>query len=177
MATSEYSVKDFQNNEALNFVLQNSLSHPVTRYQGKLYYNAAKNVPFYGSSTEWVPLTRPVPKSYTLLADLYLDQGNQFLNYVYYVEETEVYYRYLGTTLGTMADYNPIGGAGTSNNIVKTIHIEETFLSGTGSLQSQVAAYVNANIAIDYNVQLSKINIIISKSSEGFPYAFPLTLS
>lgn len=169
---------DFNQNELRNATFQRLTTPPISPVQGQLYYNTPIQVPFYWNETKWLPFgLPPVHIKYTNQTDLIAGQSNQISGYIYYRSDIDIYYEYLGTTLGTMADYNPIGGAGTSNNIVKTIHIEETFLSGTGSLQSQVAAYINANIAIDYNVQLSKINIIISKSSEGFPYAFPLTLS
>lgn len=62
-----------------------------------------------------------------------------------------------------------------SDNKAKTFYIDETLLSGIGTLETKVVNYINANITIGSTLQLSKINIIIS--SGGFPYALPLTLS
>lgn len=169
---------DFNQYELRNATFQRLTTPPISPVQGQIYYNTPIQVPFYWNETKWNPFgLPPVHIKYIDEAALLADQNKQVEGYIYYDTALDIYYEYLGTTLGTMADYRPIGGDGFTNNEVKTFHINETLLSGIGSFKSQVAAYINANITIDYNLQLSKINIIVSAPSEGFPYAIPLTLS
>ena len=54
----------------------------------------------------------PVRNIYTSSSAMIADQSLQETNYIYYVSTTDIYYEYLGTTLGNINDYNPVGGSG-----------------------------------------------------------------
>lgn len=153
---------DFENNELLNVVLQHLVEEPVINTSGKIYYNSFKKIPFYSDGTEWIPFFgKPVQFRYTDEASMLAEQPIHNNGYLYYRSDEDIYYEYLGTTNGTMVDYNPIGGSGVSNNEVRVIYVNPDLLSGVGTLESQVVEYINTNIEIDYSKQFSKVNIVL----------------
>lgn len=48
------------------------------------------------------------------------------------------------------------------NNIVRVIYIDQNLLSGIGTLEEQISAYINANITISITSLNSKVNIVLT---------------
>lgn len=67
--------------------------------------SAVATYPSTGAGT-----TAPVEDSYVDEAAMIADQANQLSGYLYF--DGLLYYEYLGTTLGTIADYRELGGGG-----------------------------------------------------------------
>jgi len=55
---------------------------------------------------------KPVHKIYTDATAMYADQKKQHYGWLYRIETDDSHWEYLGTTLGTIADYKPVGGSG-----------------------------------------------------------------
>lgn len=53
-------------------------------------------------------LQYPVENSYIDNTALFADQGNQTINFFQYVIDTDIYYEYLGTTVGDITDYREL---------------------------------------------------------------------
>lgn len=104
---------DFENNELLNVVLQHLIEEPVINTSGKVYYNSFKKIPYYSDGSEWIPFFgKPVQFRYLDQASLLAEQPIHNNGYLYYQEDIDTYFEYLGTTNGDMSDYNPVGGTG-----------------------------------------------------------------
>jgi parallel beta-helix repeat protein len=100
--------------------------------------------------------TAPIPTTYTDLAALIAGQGSQILNYVYEVTDGSgftgitsgiVWAKYLGTTVGTEADYTweprPSGGSSTTD---KT---GTTFVFTGDAFYNRVTPLTSGNIILD----------------------------
>lgn len=104
---------DFQDNELLNVVLQKLIAPPIVNVQAKIYYDSVKKIPFFSNGIEWVPFFgKPVQYRYSSEALMLAEQSIHINGYLYYRSDEDTYYEYLGTTSGTMSDYNPVGGSG-----------------------------------------------------------------
>tara|TARA_R110000796_G_scaffold58965_6_gene135861 strand:+ start:14739 stop:16682 length:1944 start_codon:yes stop_codon:yes gene_type:complete len=72
--------------------------------------------------------TNPVENTYANVAAMIADQSNQTLNFFEFVEDTEVYYEYLGTTTPSIADYRLLSDSEvltvTGNNGYKTFRLQ-----------------------------------------------------
>lgn len=104
---------DFQDNELLNVVLQKLLAPPIVNIQGKIYYDSVKKIPFFSNGVEWVPFFgKAVQYRYLDESSLLADQNIHVSGFLYYQEDIDVYFEYLGTTTGTKDDYRAVGGYG-----------------------------------------------------------------
>lgn len=72
---------------------------------------------------------QPVKATYASEAALIAAQAAQFGGYIYYILD-DAYYEYLGTTLGTMADYRLIGGGGSGGGDFNQFVEEFTYTTG-----------------------------------------------
>jgi hypothetical protein len=72
--------------------------------------------------------TNPVENTYANVAAMIADQANQTLRFFEFVEDTEVYYEYLGTTTPSIADYRLLSDSEvltvTGNNGYKTFRLQ-----------------------------------------------------
>jgi uncharacterized protein (TIGR02145 family) len=48
-----------------------------------------------------------------------------------------------------------------TDNEVQVIYVDPASLSGTGTIEEQICAYINANVAINYSKLYSKLNIVL----------------
>lgn len=47
------------------------------------------------------------------------------------------------------------------NNIVRVIYVNQSLLSGTGTIEEQIAEYINANVTISITSLNSKVNVVL----------------
>lgn len=137
---------DFQDNELLNVVLQHLIANPIVHKEGKIFYNSFKKIPFYSDGVEWIPFFgKPVQFHYASQALMLAAQPIHNNGYLYYRSDEDIYYEYLGTVLGTMADYNPIGGSG----IIPDLSVYVPYIGATGNVNLGEYGLTSGFLALD----------------------------
>lgn len=97
------------------------IADQASQVSGFIYYDGKSYYHYLGTTTSTVAdyrrispaPTPPVADSYATTSEMIADQTNQLSGYIYKVGTSE-YYEYLGTTAGTISDYQQIGGGGSS---------------------------------------------------------------
>jgi hypothetical protein len=144
---------DYNQFELRNAILQNLIVSPVGSVNGQLYYSSSKNIAFYKHPDEWRPFgIPPVHVKYADSIAMINDQTKQFKGYIYYTEDNDTYYEYLGTTLGNISDYNPIGGG----NLNKIFYKRDVF------------TYTNINVFTLSKLPLSGLEVYINGQKKRF---------
>tara|TARA_R110000850_G_scaffold247387_1_gene372296 strand:+ start:4937 stop:6673 length:1737 start_codon:yes stop_codon:yes gene_type:complete len=114
---------DFNQNELRNATFQRLITPPISPVQGQIYYNTTIESPFFWDTLKWKPFGLPaVHIKYVNETAMIANQTSQIEGYIYHDENLDIYYEYLGTTIGDINDYNPIGGqiiSGTTNYVSK----------------------------------------------------------
>ena len=135
--------------------------------------DTASNNTFYGKdgagNDGFFPVTATAQAPITDYADfptLYADQGNQTLNYIYYVTG-EGYYQYLGTTAGNINDYRKVYK---DSEVVKSVNGQtpdvngDVTVSGSETLSRQTAITANTTLNGAETYGISKYTPIDSNS-------------